>query len=123
MRHRLILWRHCGAQPLGLIAGKRKSPSAGVIRDPFNPAVLLHTLWWGNGDILSDGQPYFGGGAEDFQSVLRVYCRCYKEFIIDSWQITMPKVWVLQGVVDSFCFADEELYQFSEEIIKRGMTL
>lgn len=116
------------AQPLGLIAEvKRKSPSAGVIRDPFNPAAIASSYAAGGATAISClmDEPYFGGGAEDFQSVRAAVSlpMLYKEFIIDSWQITHAQSVGASGVLlIASVLRDEELYQFSEEIIKGGMT-
>ena len=81
------------AEPLGLIAEvKRKSPSAGVIREPFNPEAIASSYAAGGATAISClmDEPYFGGGAEDFRSVRAAVSlpMLYKEFIIDLWQIT-----------------------------------
>ena len=116
------------AQPLGLIAEvKRKSPSAGVIRDPFNPAAIASSYVAGGATAISClmDQPYFGGGADDFQAVRAAVLlpMLYKEFIIDLWQITHAQSMGASGVLlIASVLRDEELYQFSEEIINRGMT-
>ncbi len=116
------------AQPLGLIAEvKRKSPSAGVIREPFNPAAIASAYAAGGAAAISClmDQPYFGGGTEDFRSVRATVSlpMLYKEFIIDLWQITHAQSLGASGVLlIASVLRDEELYQFSEEIMQRGMT-
>ena len=62
------------AAPMGLIAEvKRRSPSAGLIRDPFDPAAIARD-YESNGasavSCLMDNK-YFGGGAEDFSAARR----------------------------------------------------
>ena len=85
------------ATPMGLIAEvKRRSPSAGLIRDPFDPEGIAKE-YESNGacavSCLMDNT-YFGGGAEDFSSVRNAIGlpMLYKEFVIDPWQIAHAKV-------------------------------
>jgi indole-3-glycerol phosphate synthase len=82
--------------PMGLIAEvKRRSPSAGVIRDPFDPAAIA-VDYEANGaqavSCLMD-QKYFGGGAEDFSAVRNAISlpMLYKEFVVDPWQVAHAK--------------------------------
>ena len=84
------------ATPMGLIAEvKRRSPSAGLIRDPFDPAAIA-TEYEANGasavSCLMD-EKYFGGGAADFSAVRKAIeiPMLYKEFVVDSWQIAHAK--------------------------------
>jgi indole-3-glycerol phosphate synthase len=80
------------ARPVGLIAEvKRRSPSAGVIRDPFDPAEIARAYERGGAQALSvlmDGK-YFGGGADDFRAVRAAVGLplLYKEFVVDAWQV------------------------------------
>jgi indole-3-glycerol phosphate synthase len=78
--------------PIGLIAEvKRKSPSAGTIREPFD-ARAIATAYDKAGaqaiSVLMDRR-YFGGGDFDFQAVRAIVDLplLYKEFVIDAWQI------------------------------------
>ncbi|HEY8241037.1 MAG TPA: indole-3-glycerol phosphate synthase TrpC, partial [Kiritimatiellia bacterium] len=80
------------ASPMGLIAEiKRKSPSAGSIREPFD-APAIAKAYAGAGvqgiSVLMD-EPYFGGGEADFTAVRKSVPvpLLYKEFVIDEWQI------------------------------------
>lgn len=80
------------ASPMGLIAEvKRRSPSAGLIRTPFDPAEIASAYASGGAhaiSVLMDG-PYFGGGEEDFMTVRRAVNvpLLYKEFVLDPWQV------------------------------------
>jgi indole-3-glycerol phosphate synthase len=81
-----------GDVPMGLLAEvKRRSPSAGVLRRPFDPAALA-AAYEGAGahavSVLMD-ERYFGGGAEDFRAVRQAVSLplLYKEFVVDSWQV------------------------------------
>jgi indole-3-glycerol phosphate synthase len=78
--------------PIGLIAEvKRRSPSAGAIREPFDPQAIAvaydkagaHAI-----SVLMD-QKYFGGGEADFHAVRAMVDLplLYKEFVVDEWQI------------------------------------
>jgi len=84
------------ATPMGLIAEvKRRSPSAGLIRDPFDPAGIAQS-YEANGasaiSCLMDSK-YFGGGDADFSAVRNAVelPMLYKEFVIDEWQVAHAK--------------------------------
>lgn len=76
---------------LGLIAEvKRRSPSAGVIREPFDPAAIAQTYQAAGAEglsVLMDTK-YFGGGESDFRAVRAAVelPLLYKEFVVDPWQ-------------------------------------
>lgn len=78
--------------PVGLIAEvKRRSPSAGLIRTPFDPPAIARGYAEGGAQALSvlmDG-PYFGGGEADFTAVRGAVGLplLYKEFVLDPWQV------------------------------------
>lgn len=84
------------AAPLGLIAEvKYKSPSAGVIREPFDPAAIAAEYEAAGAQCVSVlmDQEFFGGGEEHFQAV-RDQIKLpmlYKEFVVDPWQIWHAK--------------------------------
>lgn len=80
------------AAPIGLIAEiKRRSPSAGMIRDPFDPREISGAYDEAGAQavsVLMDAK-YFGGGEEDFTAVRDTIAlpMLYKEFVVDPWQI------------------------------------
>jgi indole-3-glycerol phosphate synthase len=80
------------AAPMGLIAEvKKKSPSAGVLRDPFDAAAIASAYANGGAQALSVlmDEVYFGGGDAPFQAVRQAVALplLYKEFVIDEWQV------------------------------------
>jgi indole-3-glycerol phosphate synthase len=85
------------AAPLALIAEvKRRSPSAGDIRAPFDPAAIARSYAAAGVQAISclmDAK-YFGGGDEQFRAVRAAVQvpLLYKEFVIDEWQIWHARV-------------------------------
>jgi len=80
------------SRPVGLIAEvKRKSPSAGLIRDPFDPSAIASAYQRGGAQALSVlmDRTFFGGGPEDFAAVRSAVALplLYKEFVVDAWQV------------------------------------
>ena len=108
------------ATPMGLIAEvKRRSPSAGLIRDPFDPPAIARDYESNGASAVSClmDKKYFGGGAEDFASVRNVISlpMLYKEFIIDPWQIAHAKAMGASAVLLIVgALSDEELVSFIE---------
>lgn len=78
--------------PFGLIAEvKRRSPSAGIIRDPFDPAAIARAYERAGAQavsVLMDAH-YFGGGEAHFRAVREAVDLplLYKEFVLDEWQV------------------------------------
>lgn len=80
------------AAPIGLIAEvKHRSPSAGVIRTPWDPAAIARDYEAGGAQALSVlvDEHYFGGGESAFTAVREAVALplLYKEFVIDPWQV------------------------------------
>lgn len=109
------------ATPMGLIAEvKRRSPSAGLIRDPFDPVAIAQDYAVHGASAISClmDHRYFGGGAEDFAAVRKTVRlpMLYKEFVIDPWQLVHARrmgasaVLLIVGVL-----SDEELSAFIKE--------
>jgi len=113
--------------PVGLIAEvKRRSPSAGTIRDPFDPVAIAKD-YEANGaqaiSCLMDNK-YFGGGAEDFSKVRNAVGlpMLYKEFVVDPWQIVHAKVMGASAVLLIVgALTDAELVSFIGEIQALGL--
>ncbi|MDH3981813.1 MAG: indole-3-glycerol phosphate synthase TrpC, partial [Kiritimatiellaceae bacterium] len=109
------------ATSMGLIAEvKRKSPSAGLIREPFDPAAIARG-YEANGanavSCLMDNK-YFGGGAEDFAEVRNAIelPMLYKEFVVDPWQIAHAKTMGASAVLLIVgALSDDELSSFIKE--------
>lgn len=114
--------------PMGLIAEiKRKSPSAGIIREPFDPVAIAQAYEAAGASAISclmDGT-YFGGGEDDFRAVRAAVSlpMLYKEFVVDAWQIAHAQLLGASGVLlIAAVLSDQELRSFSKEIFERGMT-
>ena len=80
------------AMPMGLIAEvKRRSPSAGLIRDPFDPFAIARAYADAGAQAISVlmDRKFFGGGEDDFRTVRSAVPLplLYKEFVVDEWQI------------------------------------
>jgi indole-3-glycerol phosphate synthase len=78
--------------PVGLIAEvKRKSPSVGLIREPFDPAAIARAYEASGAQAISClmDATYFGGGEEQWDAVRAAtkLPMLYKEFVIDPRQI------------------------------------
>lgn len=115
------------ATPMGLIAEvKRRSPSAGVIRDPFDPAQIAKEYEANGASAVSClmDRHYFGGGAEDFSTVRNAIGlpMLYKEFVVDPWQIAHAKLMGASAVLLIVgALTDAELMSFMGEIRSVGL--
>lgn len=115
------------AAPMGLIAEvKRRSPSAGVIRDPFDPVAIARDYEANGASAISClmDHKYFGGGAEDFAAVRRAVelPMLYKEFVVDRWQITHAKTMGASAVLLIVgALSDEDLASFIKETLAQGL--
>jgi indole-3-glycerol phosphate synthase len=110
------------ATPMGLIAEvKRRSPSAGVIRDPFDPMAIAQGYETNGASAVSClmDNKYFGGGDDDFATVRNAIeiPMLYKEFVVDPWQITHAKTMGASAVLLIVgALTDAELSSFIDEI-------
>ncbi len=112
---------------MGLIAEvKRRSPSAGVIRDPFDPAEIARGYEANGASAVSClmDHKYFGGGDDDFTEVRNAISipMLYKEFVVDSWQIVHAKTMGASAVLLIVgALTDAELGGFINEIKAIGL--
>jgi len=112
---------------VGLIAEvKRRSPSAGAIREPFDPVAIAKAYEAAGAQavsVLMDAK-YFGGGEADFRAVRSAVGlpMLYKEFVVDPWQIAhaaalgASAVLLIAGALEA-----GELRDFSAVIRAAGM--
>jgi len=113
--------------PMGLIAEiKRKSPSAGQIRDPFDPKDIAIGYEKNGASAVSClmDHKYFGGGVGDFSAVRGAIelPMLYKEFVVDSWQILHAKSMGASAVLLIVgALTDTELTSFIREIRAIGL--
>lgn len=80
------------ASPIGLIAEvKRRSPSAGDIREPFDPAAIASAYEQAGAQAISTlmDASFFGGGEDSFRAVGEATSLplLYKEFVVDPVQV------------------------------------
>jgi indole-3-glycerol phosphate synthase len=114
---------------MGIIAEvKHRSPSAGVIRDPFEPAQIAKAYKAGGAgavSVLMD-EAYFGGGEDHFREVRAAVDLplLYKEFVIDPWQIWHARSLGASAVLlIAAALSDEELKDFSEIAAKAKLEV
>lgn len=116
------------ATSMGLIAEvKRKSPSAGLIREPFDPAAIAKGYEANGASAISClmDHKYFGGGDADFSAVRNAVeiPMLYKEFVVDSWQIVHAKTMGASAVLLIVgALTDAELIKFIGEIKAIGLA-
>ena len=114
--------------PMGLIAEvKRKSPSAGAIREPFDPAAIAQGYEANGAQAISClmDHKYFGGGDADYSSVRTEVeiPMLYKEFVVDRWQIAHAKTMGASAVLLIVgALKDAELVTFIKEIKALNLT-
>ncbi len=113
--------------PMGLIAEvKRKSPSAGEIRTPFDPVEIAKSYQSNGANAVSClmDHKYFGGGDEDFSAVRNAIDlpMLYKEFVVDPWQVAHAKVMGASAVLlIAGALTDAELISFIKKVREIGL--
>jgi indole-3-glycerol phosphate synthase len=116
------------AAPVGLIAEvKRKSPSAGPIRDPFDPAAIARAYEAAGAQAISCLMDfnYFGGGEAQWSAVRAATAlpMLYKEFVIDPRQIFHAEALGASAVLLIVAaLNDAELKKFIRLTEASGMT-
>jgi len=114
--------------PVGLIAEvKRKSPSAGPIREPFDPAAIARAYEAAGAQAISClmDKTFFGGGEEQWQAVRAAtkLPMLYKEFVIDPRQIFHAEALGASAVLlIAAVLNDAELSSFIQLTEASGMT-
>lgn len=114
--------------PIGLIAEvKHKSPSAGVIREPFEPAAIARAYAGAGAQALSVlmDEPYFGGGEAHFREVRAAVeaPMLYKEFVVDPWQVWHAASLGASAVLLIVAaLTPAELAALHREIVAAGLT-
>lgn len=114
--------------PIGLIAEvKRRSPSAGPIREPFDPADIARTYEAAGAQAVSClmDVKYFGGGEEQWAAVRAAtkLPMLYKEFVIDPRQIFHAEALGASAVLLIVAaLSDAELASFIQLVTSCGMT-
>lgn len=122
------LERAAGHRPALIAEIKRASPSGGMIRPAFAPALLAAAYDNGGAaclSVLTDG-PYFKGSLDDFTlaraavtlPVLR------KDFILDSWQIYESRAHGADCILlIAAALTDAEMAEFEELSGMLGMAV
>jgi indole-3-glycerol phosphate synthase len=114
--------------PIGLIAEvKRQSPSAGPIREPFEPAAIARAYEAAGAQAVSClmDSKYFGGGEKQWNEVRTATAlpMLYKEFVIDPRQIFHAEALGASAVLLIVAaLSDGELSSFIELVTLSGMT-
>lgn len=108
------------AAPMGLIAEiKHRSPSAGVIRTPFDPASMARAYEQAGAQGLSClmDEAYFGGGAAGFAAARAAVKlpMLFKEFVVDPWQAWQARSLGASAILlIASVLSDSELHTLSQ---------
>lgn len=116
-------------RPVGLIAEvKRRSPSAGALREPFDPAAIARAYERAGAQavsVLMDGR-YFGGGEADFRAVREAVSlpMLFKEFVVDPWQVAQAAALGASAVLlIAAALPGDELRALFSEVRKAGLEV
>lgn len=116
------------AAPIALIAEvKQKAPSAGVIREPFDPAAIARAYEAAGAQAISClmDTRYFGGGEAQWNAVRAATSlpMLYKEFVVDPRQILHAKARGASAVLlIAAALNDAELKEMIRQVEGLGMT-
>lgn len=117
------------AAPIGLIAEvKHRSPSAGVIRDPFEPAEIARAYETAGAravSVLMDAT-YFGGGEDHFRAAREAVAlpMLYKEFVVDAWQVWHARTLGASAVLlIAAALSDDDLRALTREATAAGLEV
>ena len=114
--------------PIALIAEvKRKSPSAGILRDPFDAAAIARAYESAGAQAVSClmDETYFGGGEGQWRAVRAATARpmLYKEFVVDLRQIEHAAALGASAVLlIAAALDDREMKSFIRRTDDAGMT-
>jgi indole-3-glycerol phosphate synthase len=117
-----------GLGPIRLIAEvKKASPSAGVIREDFDPVEIARTYEQHGANCLSvlTDEPYFQGRLEYLERVRAAVQLpvLRKDFILDSYQLLEARAAGADAVLlIAECLDDCQLRKLHNETIELGMT-
>jgi len=106
---------------------KHKSPSAGVIRDNFDPVDIAQRYHEAGASAISclTDQPDFGGHLEFIQQIReRVPLPVLrKDFIVDPWQIVESRVAGADAILlIAECLTEREIVDFQILAVELGLT-
>ena len=114
---------------MGIIAEvKRRSPSAGILRDPFEPAEIAKAYEAGSAGAISVlmDEAYFGGGEDHFKHVRAAVNLplLYKEFVIDPWQVWHARSLGASAILlIAAVLSDAEINELMNESKKAGLAV
>ncbi|MBP7275065.1 MAG: indole-3-glycerol phosphate synthase TrpC [Kiritimatiellae bacterium] len=114
--------------PMAVIAEvKRRSPSAGAIREPMDAAELARAYAENGAQAISVliDQPFFGGGPADFRVVREAVDlpMLFKEFVVDPWQVAQASSLGASAVLLIVAaLTPDELRALMTDVRGRGMT-
>lgn len=105
---------------------KRASPSAGLIREDFDPAAIAAAYAEGGAaciSVLTD-EPFFQGSLEYLRAVRRAVDLpiLRKDFIVDVYQLLQARVCGADAVLlIAECLSPEQLIELDEQASRLGM--